>query len=161
MHNGLQIMVAKRNPKRIAGIDDMARADVRTSMPDPVNEGSMQFCAKKVLERHGIRQKIAADKRCVSCQTTPNNGSTAVHHRETPDRTEAGTSDAGNVWKTEILEALRAEVSYAIGALKGTPKSDAASKYLRFLMTPEAPAAYTKCGFVAASAQELALRPIP
>src|SRR5215510_16059271 len=35
MHNELQIMVAKGNPKKIAGIDDLARADVRTTMPNP------------------------------------------------------------------------------------------------------------------------------
>jgi ABC-type molybdate transport system substrate-binding protein len=178
MHNELQIMVAKGNPKRIAGIDDLVRADVRTSMPNPVNEGIMQFYAKKVLERHGIWQQISAGKMCVSCQTTPNNWFTAVHHRETPDRIAAGTSDAGIVWKTETLEALRAgaqvdsvalppadslrdEVSYAIGAIKGSPRSDAASKYLRFLATPQASATYAKYGFVPASAQELAPKPIP
>jgi len=178
MHNELQIMVGKGNPKRIVSIKDLARPDVRTSMPNPVNEGIMQFYAKKVLERNGIWPQISAGKLCVSCQTTPNNWFTAVHHRETPDRIKAGTSDAGIVWKTEVLEALREgaqvdavelppadslrdEVSYAIGALKGSPKSEAASKYLRFLATPEATAVYTKYGFVAASPQELALKPIP
>jgi ABC-type molybdate transport system substrate-binding protein len=178
MHNELEIMVAKGNPKRVTGIKDLARPDVRTSMPNPVNEGIMQFYARKVLERHGIWEQISAGKMCFSCQTTPNNWFTSVHHRETPDRIKAGTSDAGIVWKTETLEALRAgapvdavqlrpedslrdEVSYAIGALKGSPKAEAAAKYLRFLATPEATAAYTKYGFVAASPQELALRPIP
>ena len=178
MHNELQIMVAKGNPKRIAGIPDLARADVRTSMPNPVNEGIMQFYAKKVLERHGIWQQISAGKSCFSCQTTPNNWFTAVHHRETPDRIKAGTSDAGIVWKTEVLEALREgaqvdavqlapvdslrdEVSYAIGAVKGSPRADAAAKYLRFLASAEATAAYAKYGFVPATAQELAAKPIP
>ena len=178
MHNELQIMVGKGNPKHVVGIKDLARTDVRTSMPNPVNEGIMQFYAKKVLERHGLWQQISAGKLCVSCQTTPNNWFTAVHHRETPERIKAGTSDAGIVWKTEVLEALRDgaqvdavqlppedslrdEVSYVIGALKGSPKADAAAKYLRFLATPEATAAYAKYGFVAASQQELALKPIP
>ena len=40
MHNELQIMVAKNNPKKIAGIKDLVREDVRTSMPsNPINEG--------------------------------------------------------------------------------------------------------------------------
>jgi len=178
MHNELEIIVAKGNPKRIAGIKDLARPDVRTSMPNPVNEGIMQFYARKVLERHGIWEQISAGKMCFSCQTTPNNWFTAVHHRETPDRIKAGTSDAGIVWKTETLEALRDgaqvdavelppedslrdEVSYVIGALKGSSKSEAAAKYLHFLTTPQATAAYAKYGFVAASQQELILRPIP
>src|SRR5262245_51168695 len=60
MHNELQIMVAQGNPKKIAGVQDLARPDVRTSMPNPVNEGIMQFYIRKVLERHGIWQTIPA-----------------------------------------------------------------------------------------------------
>src|SRR5205085_11386372 len=73
MHNEIQIMVAKNNPKRVAGIDDLVRDDIRTSMPNPVNEGIMQFYARRVLEQHGIWQKIAGGRECTACQTTPNN----------------------------------------------------------------------------------------
>jgi ABC-type molybdate transport system substrate-binding protein len=178
MHNELEIMVAKGNPKKIGGIADLGRADVRTSMPNPINEGIMQFYARKVLERHGLWAYISGGKECVSCQTTPNNWFTAVHHRETPDLLKAGRTDAGIVWKTETLEALRDgaqvegitlppqdslrdEVSYAIGALVGSRRADAAARYLAFLATPRGQAAYTSFGFVGASAQELALKPIP
>lgn len=178
MHNELEIIVAKGNPKKIVGIADLGRADVRTSMPNPLNEGIMQFYARKVLERHGLWQKISGGKECLSCQSTPSNWFTAVHHRETPDRLKAGQSDAGIVWKTETLEALRAgaevegvslppedslrdEVSYAIGALKGSSRSAAAASYLNFLATPQAQSVYTGFGFVGASPQELALKPIP
>jgi ABC-type molybdate transport system substrate-binding protein len=178
MHNEMEVMVGKGNPKQIRGIRDLVRPDVRTSMPNPINEGIMQFYARKVLERHGIWAQISGGKECFSCQTTPNNWFTAVHHRETPERIKAGTSDAGIVWKTESLEALREgaqvdtvqlppedslrnEVSYAIGAMKGSRRAEAAARYLRFLATPEAQGAYAKFGFVNASAQELALKPIP
>jgi len=178
MHNELEIMVAKGNPKHIAGMGDLVRPDVRTSMPNPVNEGIMQFYIRKVLERRGIWNQIAAGKECVSCQTTPNNWFTAVHHRETPDRIRAGTSDAGVVWKTETLAAvrggaaiegiqlppddsLRNEVSYAIGALTGSRHGAAAARYLEFLATPAGQAAYAKYGFVNATAEELRLKPIP
>jgi len=178
MHNELEIMVGKGNPKQVRGIRDLARPEVRTSMPNPINEGIMQFYARKVLERHGIWAHISGGKECYSCQTTPNNWFTAVHHRETPDRIKAGTSDAGIVWKTESLEALREgaqvdtvqlppedslrdEVSYAIGAMKGSRRAEAATRYLRFLATPEAQGAYAKFGFVNASAQELVLKAIP
>ncbi len=94
----------------------------------------MQFYIRKVLECHGLWQAISGGKECVSCQTTKNNWFTAVHHRETPDRIKAGQTDAGVVWKTEVLEArragadidavelpdedsLRSEVAYVIGAL--------------------------------------------
>jgi ABC-type molybdate transport system substrate-binding protein len=178
MHNELQIMVAQGNPKRIRGIADLVRTDVRTSMPNPVNEGIMQFYARKVLERHGHWDQIAAGKTCASCQTTPNNWFTAVHHRETPERIRAGTSDAGIVWKTEVLEALRDgapveavelppedslrdEVSYVIGILNGARHREAAEAYLDFLSAPAGQNAYAKFGFVKASESELKERPLP
>ena len=178
MHNEMEIMVGKGNPKKILGIRDLARTDVRTSMPNPINEGIMQFYARKVLQRHGIWSQMSGGKECLSCQATANNWFTAVHHRETPDRIKAGTSDAGIVWKTESMEALRAgaqvdtvqlppedslrnEVSYAIGVIKGSRRADAAARYMSFLATAEAQAAYAKFGFVSASAQELATKPIP
>lgn len=178
MHNELEILVAKGNPRKIHGIADLGRSDVRTSMPNPINEGIMQFYARKVLERHGLWQYISGGKECFSCQSTPNNWFTAVHHRETPELLKAGKTDAGIVWKTETLEAvrdgapvegiklppqdsLRDEVAYAIGALKGSPRSEAAARYLAFLATPQGQAAYAAFGFVGATPEELKLKPIP
>ena len=178
MHNEMVLMVAKGNPKGIKGIADVKRADVRTSMPNPVSEGIMTFYGKKVLQRHGLWQHVSGGKECSSCQTTPNNWFTAVHHRETPDRILAGTSDTGIVWVTEGIEAQRAgkpvdfvklppedslrnEVAYAIGALVKSPRKAAADRYLAFLGTKAAQDAYGKYGFVNATEHELKLRPIP
>jgi len=178
MHNEMVLLVAKGNPQRIRGITDLKRSEVRTSMPNPVNEGIMQFYARKVLERHGLWPHISAGKECFSCQTTPNNWFTAVHHRETPDRILAGQSDTGIVWATEALEALRLgknvddlklppedslrdEVAYAIGSLTVGTRQAAAARYLSFLATAPAQAAYAKYGFVNATPQELVLKPIP
>jgi ABC-type molybdate transport system substrate-binding protein len=177
MHNELQIMVAKGNPKEIKGIDDLVRPDVRTSLPNPVNEGIMQFYARKVLERHGLWQQIANGQECVSCQSTERNWFTAVHHRETPERIRDGKSDAGIVWKTEVMEALRHgapveavelppadslrdEVSYAIGALENGRHKANAEGYLAFVASPGGQDAYGKFGFVKARPDELALKPI-
>jgi ABC-type molybdate transport system substrate-binding protein len=178
MHNELQIMVARGNPKRIRGIDDLGREDVRTSMPNPVNEGIMQFYGRKVLERHGLWQIISANKECVSCQTTERNWFTAVHHRETPERIRRGQSDAGIVWRTEVLEALRdgapiegvelipedslrQEVSYVVGALTASRHRANADVFLAFLRSLAGQEAYAKFGFVKASTDELLPRPIP
>ena len=178
MHNEMVLMVARGNPKNVRGIADVMRADIRTSMPNPVNEGIMQFYGRKVLERDGMWQHVSAGKECISCQTTPNNWFTAVHHRETPDRILAGTSDTGIVWLTETLEAqrvgkaveavrlppqdsLRDEVAYAVCAITKAAHPGAATRYLAFLATPEAQLAYAKFGFVNASAESLALKPIP
>ncbi len=177
MHNELQIMVAKNNPKKITGIKDLVREDVRTSMPNPINEGIMQFYIRQVLERHGLWQAISGGKECVSCQTTKNNWFTAVHHRETPDRIKAGQTDAGVVWKTEVLEArragadidavelpdedsLRSEVAYVIGALSASPHRKKADAFLDFLRTPAGQDAYARFGFVKATDADLKLKPI-
>lgn len=178
MHNEMVLMVGKGNPKNVKGIADIKRADIRTSMPNPVNEGIMTFYGRKVLERHGLWGHVSGGKECYSCQTTPNNWFTAVHHRETPDRILAGTSDTGIVWITEAIEAqrdgksvdavklppidsLRDEVAYAIGALVNSPRKAAADRYLAFLKTSAAQTAYGKYGFVNASPEELRLKPIP
>jgi ABC-type molybdate transport system substrate-binding protein len=177
MHNELQMMVAKGNPKGIAGIDDLVRSDVRTSLPNPVNEGIMQFYARAVLERHGIWPKIANGQECVSCQTTERNWFTAVHHRETPERIRDDKSDVGIVWKTEVMEALRQgaqiegvelpasdslrdQVSYAVGALENARHKENADRYLAFLATTVAQDAYARFGFVKARPDELILKPI-
>lgn len=178
MHNELEIMVAKGNPKGIRGIKDLVQVGVRTSMPNPVNEGIMQFYARRVLERRGLWDQISGGKECFSCQTTPLNWFTSVHHRETPDRIKAGISDAGIVWKTETQEAvrlgapveavtlppedsLRNDVAYAIGALTNSPRTRLAERYLEFLKTRECQSAYAKYGFVNATMAELELKPIP
>jgi ABC-type molybdate transport system substrate-binding protein len=100
-----------------------------------------------------------------------------VHHRETPDRIKAGQSDAGVVWKTEVLEArrdgadidaielpdgdsLRNEVAYVIGALSASPHRKQADAFLGFLRTPAGQDTYSKFGFVKATEADLELKPI-
>jgi ABC-type molybdate transport system substrate-binding protein len=146
-------------------------------MPNPVNEGIMQFYVRKVLERHGLWQQISGGKECVSCETTNNNWFSAVHHRETPDRIKGDKSDAGIVWKTEVLEALRHganveavelpaedslrnEVSYVVGVLKTAVHRDAGEAFLSFLRSPEGQEVYAKFGFVKANDEELKLKAI-
>lgn len=153
LHNEMELMVAQGNPKRITGIKDLVRPDVRTSLPNPLSEGIMRFYGRKVLKRHGLWDQIAAGKECASCQTTPNNWFTSVHHRETPERIQDGRSDTGIVWVTETMEAKRDgarvdsvrlppedslvnEVSYAIGSLSNSRKKAMADRYVRFLATP-------------------------
>jgi len=178
LHNELAIMVARGNPEHVTGIDDLARPGLRIALPNPTNEGIMQFYARKVLERHGIWAAISGGCECAGCQPTARTWFTAVHHRETPQRILAGESDAGIVWRTEITEAqrrgealdgvalppedsLRNEVAYAIGALTAAPHPANAEAYLDFVATPAARDAYREFGFVDATADELRQKPIP
>ncbi len=178
LHNEMELIVAKGNPKRITGIDDLGRGDVRSMLPNPVDEGIMTFYAKPVLQRHGLWERLSDGKECKSCQPTPNTYFTAVHHREIPAAIKAGTTDVGIVWVTETRNELQAgsevqsvalppadsmvrEVAYVAGALLQARHSAAARRYLDFLKSDEAQAAYTHYGFVKATAAELAIRLIP
>jgi ABC-type molybdate transport system substrate-binding protein len=178
MHNELQLMVAKGNPKQVKGIDDLGRADLRLSMPNAVNEGIMRFYGRPVLERHGLWQALTGGKECISCQPSPTTWFTAVHHRETPQRINDGVSDVGLVWKTEVQRAveegrtvegvelpmgdsMRDEVSYVIAPLTGYPHPAATQDYLAYLASEPGQDAYAKHGFVRATGEELRIRPIP
>ena len=108
MHNELQIMVAKGNPKAIAGIDDLVRADVRTSMPNPVNEGIMQFYARKVLERHGL---WADDCERPGMRLLPDHGAKLVHRRSSPGNARNASATTNRMpassGRPKVMEALR------------------------------------------------------
>jgi len=177
-HNALELMVAKGNPKKIKGIDDLGRDDLKIMLPNPIDEGIMTFYAKKVLQNHKLWDKLSGGKECKSCDPTPNVHFTSVHHREIPDGIKAGTVDVGINWATEVKNALEEgspvdgvtlpaeaslinDVSYAIGALTGASHKDAAAKYLGFLQSDAGQAAYAKFGFVNASKADLELKAIP
>jgi ABC-type molybdate transport system substrate-binding protein len=177
-HNALELMVAKGNPKKIKGIDDLARDDLKIMLPNPLTEGIMTFYAKKVLQNHKLWDKLSGGKECKSCDPTPNVHFTSVHHREIPDGIKAGTVDVGINWATEIQNSLKEgiaidgvelppedslinEVSYAIGSLNGSTHQDAAAKYLGFLQSDAGQGAYTSFGFIKASKDDLESKPIP
>lgn len=177
-HNALELMVAKGNPKKIKGIDDLGRDDLRIMLPNPIDEGIMTFYAKKVLQTHKLWDKLSGGKECKACDPAPNVHFTSVHHREIPDGLKAGTVDVGIVWATEAKNALKEgspvdaiklppedslinEVSYAIGTLTASKHQEAASKYLGFLQSTAGQNAYASFGFINASKADLESKPIP
>ncbi len=177
-HNALDLVVAKGNPKKIKGIVDLSRGDLKIMLPNPIDEGIMTFYAKKVLIKHKLWDKLSGGKECKSCDPTPNVHFTSVHHREIPDGLKAGTVDTGIVWATETKNALEEghqveaiplpaedslidEVSYAIGVLINARHKDAANRYLSFLQSDQGQNAYAKFGFIKASKADLAIREIP
>jgi ABC-type molybdate transport system substrate-binding protein len=177
MHNQLVLMVAKGNPKHIAGIDDLGRADLHVMLPNPVKEGIMKEYAKKVLEKHKLWSKLSAGKECESCAGASNVWFTSVHHREIPEGLQAGKTDVGIVWATEVKNALKNgaevdtvplppedslinEVNYYAGSVPGTPHEKLAQDYLHFLTSEEGQAAYTKHGFIKAAPADLTQKDI-
>ena len=63
--------------------------------------------------------------------------------------------------KLPLEDSLRDEVAYAIGPLRSSPRRAAAERYLEFLKTPAGKRAYANFGFVTATEDEFALKPIP
>jgi molybdate transport system substrate-binding protein len=158
--NELGIMVYAGNPCHISGLPDLGRAGVRVSMPDPRHEGIGTLIMQAY---HGAGGQELAD---VVMQEKVEQGSTfltRIHHRETPLRIMKNQSDAGPVWRTEVLFQQRignpigmVEIppeqnqtgTYIAAAMKSAPHPQAAEKFLDFLSGPGGQAVYRDYGFL-------------
>ncbi|MEB3299300.1 MAG: substrate-binding domain-containing protein [Candidatus Sericytochromatia bacterium] len=170
-HNQLQLMVPRGNPLGLKDLRDLSRPGLRTSLPNPLDEGIMRFHAKPVLERLGLWSSLSANRDCRACEPVPGHWFTAVHHRETPERIALGLSDAGIVWRTEVEEAIRAgralegvelpadqnagqDVAYTAMALVDCRHPEAATRWLEHLASPEGQEAYVSFAFAPATETE-------
>lgn len=177
MHNQLVLMVAKGNPKHVTGIASLGRRDLRVMLPNPVKEGIMREYARKVLEHHDLWQSLSAGKECESCQGAPNVWFTSVHHREIPAALQAGKTDVGIVWATEVQNALKDgaqvdaislppqdsminDVNYYAGGVPNSTHAQLAQAYLHFLGSPAGQQAYSQHGFLPASKTDLQQKPL-
>ena len=178
-HNKLELMVARGNPKGIKGPKDLARDDLVQSHPNPLTEGIFKFYGAEMLKDLGLYEKVTGNAQCKSCwAVSGKTWFTQRHHRETPQRIEEGKADVGIVWTTEIAHAKATgrhiegvpipapynkqdKVGYAIGMLKDGRQPGNAQVFLDYLASANAQSIYAKYGFVSASADELALKPIP
>jgi len=176
IHNKLELMIAKGNPKNIKDVHDLARDDLVQSHPNPLTEGIFKFYGSEMLKDMGLHDKITGGQKCKSCWAVPDKTwFTSRHHRETPDRIEKGTADVGIVWTTEVAHAKaegraiegvaipaplnkQDKVSYAIGALTVGKNAANAKIFLGYLATDHAQEIYAKYGFVPASAEERRLK---
>ncbi len=179
IHNKLELMVAKGNPKGIKGPEDLGRDDLVQSHPNPLTEGIFKFYGSQMLKDLGLYEKVTGNKRCKHCWAVPGKTwFTSRHHRETPHRIENGEADVGIVWATEVAYAKaqgrgvegvpipapynqQDQVGYAIGILNTGRHPDNARAFLDYLATGEAQDIYARYGFVRASPKELKQRPIP
>ena len=157
--NDLALLVRAGNPKGVRGLADLARADLRLSLPDPKTEGIGRQIAQ-ALERAGgpaLREAVLGRK-VREGTTTP----TRIHHRQTPLAILDGAADAGVVWSTEArfqrrighpLEAIaipprqNATGSYQAAVVRGAPHPAAAQAFLELLRSDEGQAIYRSFGF--------------
>ncbi|MGA9853312.1 MAG: substrate-binding domain-containing protein [Gammaproteobacteria bacterium] len=167
--NRLALMVYHGNPKHIAGLKDLGRADVRVSMPNPESEGIARAIEALYLKAGG--EPLVHEIMEVKVK----NGSTyltQIHHRQTPLRILRRESDVGPVWYTEayfqehilhnpvgtveIPAQDNMEVTYTAGLMKDAPHPQAAREFLQFLTGPAAQAIYRHYGFLPPGSQHLA-----
>ena len=158
--NRLAIMVYKGNPKRVHSLEDLSRAEIRVSMPNPKWEGIGENIVNAYNKVGGkeLEEKIMGKK--VRAGTT---FLTHIHHRQTPIRIMKGESDAGPVWYTEAyfqkmignpIDMVEVPVkdnivgTYVAGKMKNAPHQEAASDFFRFLKSERAGAIYKKYGFL-------------
>ena len=178
VHNKLELMVAKGNPKGIKGPKDLARDDIVQSHPNPLTEGIFKFYGSAMLKDLGLYEKVTAGAKCKSCWAIKGRTwFTSRHHRETPYRIEHGEADTGIVWTTEVAYAKRQgrplegveipaplnkqdKVGYAIGPMSKARNMKNAKRFLKYLGTDDAQNIYVSYGFIPASRDELKIKPL-
>ncbi len=176
IHNKLELMIAKGNPKNIKGVEDLGRDDIVQSHPNPLTEGIFKFYGSEMLKDLGLYEKVTAGKQCKSCWAVPGKTwFTSRHHRETPHRIENGQADTGIVWTTEVAYAKsqgraidgvaipapynkQDKVAYAIGPLTKARNMKNAETFLAYLATDAAQKIYASYGFVPATKEELQVK---
>lgn len=178
IHNKLELMVAKGNPKGIKGPEDLGRDDLVQSHPNPLTEGIFKFYGSEMLKDMGLHEKVTGGKECKSCWAVEGKTwFTSRHHRETPQRIEDGEADVGIVWSSEVDYAKREgraiegvaipaplnkqdKVAYAIGPVLTGRNMSNAQRFMLYLGTDKAQSIYAGYGFVPASSSELKVKPL-
>jgi ABC-type molybdate transport system substrate-binding protein len=178
IHNKLELMVAKGNPKGIKGPQDLARDDIVQSHPNPLTEGIFKFYGSEMLKDMGLYDKVTGGKECKSCWAVEGKTwFTSRHHRETPHRIEQGEADVGIVWVTEVSHAKREgrpvdgvsipaplnkqdKVGYAIGPMLNGRNKTNARRFLLYLASDDAQNIYSSYGFIPASTEERRVKPL-
>ena len=157
--NKLAIMVSTGNPKRIMGLKDLGRTDVKVSMPNPAWEGIGKRIEEAYVKAGGADLKRIIMEKKVSDSSTY---LTQIHHRQTPLRIMYGQSDAGPVWYSEayyqkmihhpiemieVPDKENVNAIYMAGLMKAAPHPEAGKDFMRFLSGKTAKEIYRKYGF--------------
>ncbi|EQD24742.1 MAG: putative ABC transporter, periplasmic component [Leptospirillum sp. Group IV 'UBA BS'] len=159
--NKLGIMVRSGNPKNIQSLKDLAKPEIRLSLPNPKWEGIGNQIRSSLLKAGGPRlvREIYDSKRKAGTTYL-----THIHHRETAVRILDGSADAGVTWISEVLfqkslhhpislvqipNKLNTEATYVAAEVAGAPHARAAEAWLSFLKSSKAARIYRHFGFTA------------
>jgi len=160
--NELSIMVSSSNPRQIHSLQDLGRADVKLSMPNPEWEGIALQIGDSLRKAGG--EPLFHSVYEVKVQ----NGSTyltQIHHRQTAMRIMKGQSEAGVTWSSEVRfqekignpitgipipQNQNVTADYGAVVLRNAPHPEAAHAWVAFLNSPEAQSVYREFGFGAA-----------
>ncbi len=158
--NRLSIMVYEGNPHHITSLKDLAKPDIRVSMPNPQWEGIARIIIGTYRKAGGDALVDDIMETKVKARST---FLTQIHHRQTPIRIMEKKSDAGPVWYTEatfqemignpislveIPAAVNTQVIYTAASLKNAPHPQAAKDFLKFLKSKLSQDIYQKYGFM-------------
>jgi ABC-type molybdate transport system substrate-binding protein len=158
--NRLALMVYKNNPCDIRSLQDLAKDDIRITMPNPKWEGIAKHIEKAYVKAGG--QQLLHQIMVVK-QKNGTTYLTRIHHRQSPIRIMKKESDVGPVWYTEayfqkmignpvsliqIPTEQNVYVTYTAASMKHAPHPQAAKDFLNFLKSNEGQKIYRKYGFL-------------
>jgi ABC-type molybdate transport system substrate-binding protein len=161
--NVLAILVHRGNPKRVTGMMDLGRSDVRVAMPNPVYEAVARQIELALRKAGGSRLVYAVMVTKVHDGTTL---LTQIHHRQTPLWVARRRVDAGPLWLTEGLYQARlgapvttirippefnVTATYQAAVATHARHARLAGEFVRFLESPQARAIFRSYGFGSAS----------
>ena len=165
--NDLAIMIPAGNPKSIHSLNDLARPDLRLSMPNPAWEGVARQIKGALYKAGGEKlvQEVYGNK--------VKNGETVltrIHHRQSPMALMRKSADAGVTWRSEAIFQEKADhpidhvsipdsqnvrAIYAAGLIRGSHHVVWAKRWLAFLESPEALHVFEHYGFKAVNGKQL------
>jgi hypothetical protein len=97
-NQGSVLLVRKENPKRIASVADLMRADVRVFISNPDTETVSYVGYRRTLEGLAIHQGLGLDAFSQTVFERNVVWGHRIHHREAPEAVAAGKTDAAIVY---------------------------------------------------------------
>jgi hypothetical protein len=104
---GAALLVRNGNPKRILEIADLARAEVRVFLSNPVTEEVSHRAYVETLKKVAARERVALDMLDADTKPARLVYGEAIHHREAPQCIADGRADVAVVFHHLALRYVR------------------------------------------------------